>query len=52
MRTIVVGDMHQKQRLILPIVDGAARLLGAKRVVLLVFVNLWLVGSSTVMFRI
>lgn len=35
MRTIVVGDMHQKQRLILPIVDGATRLLGAKRVVLL-----------------
>lgn len=35
MRTIVVGDMHQKQHLILPIADSAVRLLGARRVVLL-----------------
>ena len=35
MRTIVVGDMHQKQHLVLPIVDNAIRFLGAKRVVLL-----------------
>ena len=35
MRTIVVGDMHQKQHLILPIADSAIRLLGARRVVLL-----------------
>lgn len=35
MRTIVVGDMHQKQHLVLPIVDNAIRLLGARRVVLL-----------------
>ena len=35
MRTIVVGDMHQKQHPILPIVDSAIRLLGARRVVLL-----------------
>ncbi len=35
MRTIVVGDMHQKQHLILPIADNAIRLLGARRVVLL-----------------
>lgn len=35
MKTIVVGDMHQKQHPILPIVDNAIRLLGARRVVLL-----------------
>ena len=35
MKTIVVGDMHQKQRPILPIVDNAIRFLGARRVVLL-----------------
>lgn len=35
MRTIVVGDMHQKQHLVLPIVDNAIRFLGAKWVVLL-----------------
>lgn len=35
MKTIVVGDMHQKQNLVLPIVDNAIRLLGARRVVLL-----------------
>lgn len=35
MRTIVVGDMHQKQHLVLSIVDNAIRLLGARRVVLL-----------------
>ena len=35
MKTIVVGDMHQKQRSILPIVDNAIRFLGARRVVLL-----------------
>lgn len=35
MRTIVVGDMHQKQHLILPIADSTVRLLGARRVVLL-----------------
>ena len=35
MRIIVVGDMHQKQHLVLPIVDNAIRFLGAKRVVLL-----------------
>ena len=35
MKTIVVGDMHQKQHPILPIVDNAIRFLGARRVVLL-----------------
>lgn len=35
MKTIVVGDMHQKQRSILPIVDNAIRFLGARRIVLL-----------------
>lgn len=35
MKTIVVGDMHQKQHSILPIVDNAIRFLGARRVVLL-----------------
>lgn len=35
MKTVVVGDMHQKQHPILPIVDNAIRFLGARRVVLL-----------------
>lgn len=35
MKTIVVGDMHQKQHPILSIVDNAIRFLGARRVVLL-----------------
>ena len=35
MKTIIVGDMHQKQRSILPIVDNAIRFLGARRIVLL-----------------
>lgn len=35
MKTIIVGDMHQKQRSILPIVDNAILFLGARRIVLL-----------------